>query len=167
MKKLGNEVRAKAFTEIIIPTVGVFSVRNNLASVAFDHGLVQDSHAITNKHINAVQRKSEAKNFATVDNMDQFHLSKSGFDAADYEGRFMGMDEGAKQYLSSLQINPHDLQEGRQFRPMTATCDYDHLSTSDAFHRKSHLRGSSLNAGSRTNKTFRMTTKAGFFGSNN
>lgn len=169
-KRLSNEVRKKNFTEVILPTVGVFSVRNQVAAVAFDQGLAQDSHDITNKHKSAIQRKVQSKNFITIDNMDQFHLSRSGYNVNKYEGRFLGLDESANNYLKSLNIDTKTLHEGRNFRPMTASCNYDHLSTSNISKRRNSMRrGSSASGsrGSKANKTFRTTTKPGFFVSQN
>ena len=72
VKQLSKDVRKRGVCEIVIPTVGVFSVRGSIAAVAFDNGLESDAKMITNKNLDYSKRKEQSRNFVTVDAMDQF-----------------------------------------------------------------------------------------------
>lgn len=76
-------------------------MRGGVAAVAFDNGLESDARVITNKNMNSVRRKTRAKKFVTLDVMDQFSLSRSGYDVPSYEGRFMRVDSEAENILKS------------------------------------------------------------------
>ena len=53
LKKLANSVRHHGMTHMILPTVGVFHVKNALCAVAFDAGLNKDAFEISNNNYTA------------------------------------------------------------------------------------------------------------------
>lgn len=121
---------------MIIPTVGVFHVRDRICAVAFDEGLSKDTFSITNNNYTANERKDEATKFLTLDRMDQFQLSQCGYDVdrKDYQGRFMSLDEDCYDYLKSgLGISTNNIFEGSngqqnsRYRPLTASLNYGNL----------------------------------------
>lgn len=127
LKKLANSVRYSGFTHMIIPTTGVFHVRDRICAVAFDDGLSKDAFSISNNNLTATDRKKEALKFLTLDRMDQYQLAQSGYDVKQptYKGRFMSMDNGGKEYLKTLGIGENNMEE--KYRPLTAAMNYENL----------------------------------------
>lgn len=76
IKQLAQDVRSKGRCEMIIPSIGVFSVHNRIASVAFDEGLSNDAQIISNKNYTSISRKKKAQKFITEDVMDKYSLSQ-------------------------------------------------------------------------------------------
>ena len=97
VKKLATEVRQNGSAHMIIPTVGVIHVRDGVCAVAFDDGITKDIFKITNNKFSANQRKNESKSFLTLDRMDQYQLSQSGYDVdkKDYQSKFMSIGPDA------------------------------------------------------------------------
>ena len=126
LKKLANSVRHNGMTHMILPTVGVFHVKNALCAVAFDAGLNKDTFEISNQNYTATDRKKEALKFLTLDRMDQYQMSQSGYDVdrPTYKGRFLSMDNSAKEYLSNQGVDGN-LED--KYRPLTAALNYETL----------------------------------------
>lgn len=129
IKKLASSVRGTGSAHMIIPTVGIFHVKDNNCAVAFDDGLCKDIFKVSNVNYNAGQRKIESRNFLTLDRMDQYQLSQSGYDVdkKDYQSKFMTINEDGLEYLDSLDIK-HNALSGGNYRPLTASVNYKNLS---------------------------------------
>jgi hypothetical protein len=118
IKKLASNVRSSGVAHMIVPTTGVFHVRDLCCAVAFDESLIKDSLITSNANLTAVDRKSHALKFLTLDRMDQFQLSQSGYDVNrnNFQGRFMSMDKDGKDYLKTLGIGGDNLFNDK-YRP--------------------------------------------------
>ena len=65
IKKLSDSVRNTSKAHMVIPTIGVFHVKDGMGSVAFDDGLSKDIFKISNVNLSAAQRKHDSKQFLT------------------------------------------------------------------------------------------------------
>ena len=128
-KKLADSVRSTGRAHMVLPTIGVFHVKDGMSAVAYDEGLGKDVFKISNTNLSAIQRKSDAKQFLTLDRMDQYQLSQSGYDVEnkDYQSRFMSIDPEGLEYLKSLDIKTNAIKE-QNYRPLSATVNYNNLS---------------------------------------
>jgi Ca2+-binding EF-hand superfamily protein len=118
--------------EMALPGVGVFNVNNGLAGFAFEKGLIGHAIHTTNKHYTSTDRKKVAESYLTNDTMDKFYLSEQGYDVKGYEGRYMSVKPDGKEFLEKkLNISYNSMHDsGSNYRPLTASINYDNLSCS-------------------------------------